>query len=85
MGVRRHQYAKELEKGIREKGTLKEAHEQAVKRSSVKPEVKTRTGKKYAGAKKLLAKTKRRLYELWHGEKAYLPGHKKPKYQQKKK
>jgi hypothetical protein len=33
----------------------------------------------------LIAKTKRRMKELWYGDRTYLPGHKKPKVQQKPK
>lgn len=76
MGVRRHQYGKEMDKPGK---SLQEQHKRAAKRSSVKPEIKTRTGKKVPSKKKLLAKTKRRLYELWHGEKAYLKKRKKKK------
>lgn len=83
MSVRRHQYAKELEKNIQSGMNLDKAHKAAVKRSRVKPEVKTRTGKKVSGGKKLLAKTKRRLKELFYGDRTYLPGHKKPAAQKK--
>lgn len=79
MAVRRHQYARELEKNIAKKKSLKEAHKKAVELSDVSRKPKTRTGKKVPSKSKLLEKTKRRLYELWHGEKAYLKKGKKKK------
>lgn len=79
MGVRRHQYAKEVEKNIAKGMTLDKAHKAAVARSKVQPEVKTRTGKKVPSEEGMLKKMKRRLKELWGGEKTYLPKKKKPK------
>ena len=72
MGVRRHQYAKELEKNIAVGMSLDKAHKAASKRSSVKPEAKTtRTGKEAPSKEGLLKKTERRLYELAHGANTY--------------
>lgn len=74
MGVRRHQYAKEVEKNIVAGMSLDKAHKAAVAKSKVQPEAKTtRTGKKAPSKEGLVKKTKRRLKELWGGEKTYLP------------
>jgi len=77
MGVRVSQYGKEMDKS--KKGeSLRTRHKKAVKRSSVKTSGKeTKPGK--LSEKSLIKKTKRRLKELFYGERTYLPGHKKPK------
>lgn len=77
MGVRRHQYARELEKNISEGKNLKQAHKKAAELSDVNRVPKTRTGKDAPDKKSLLEKTKRRLKELWGGKKTYLKKDKK--------
>lgn len=73
MGVRVSQYGREMDKS--KKGeSLQERHKKAVEISKV-----TRTGKKAESEEGLLKKTKRRLKELWGGEKTYLPKDKKSK------
>ena len=70
MGVRRHQYGKEMDKS--KKGeSLQTRHKTAVKRSSVGTK---RSPSKYA---QLVKKTRRRLKELFYGENTYLPKKKK--------
>ena len=72
MGVRPHQYAREVEKNIAAGMSLDKAHKAAVAKSKVQPEAKTtRTGKKAPSKEGLLKKTKRRLYELAHGANTY--------------
>ena len=85
MGIRRHQYAKEVEKNIAAGMSLDKAHKAASKKSSVKAEPKTSTDKKVPSKEGMLKKTKQRLKELFYGDRTYLPGHKKPAAQKKKK
>ena len=72
MGVRVGQYGREMDKSKKSE-SLQERHKKAVKVSSVKLKSKKEKGES------LLSKTKRRMKELFYGERTYLPGHKKQK------
>lgn len=72
MGVRMGQYGREMDKS-KPGESLSARHKKAVKKSQV-----TSEGKKY-DEEGLIKKTKRRLKELYYGEKTYLPKKKKGK------